>query len=554
MRSRRFQRLAAIALLACAILAPHIPAARASWLAIEPDVFARRCPVIVTGKIISVDKGVEHDGQLIDVAQLKVGAIHKCLLRDAPVKVGTSLPVRMDTLAKPMRRSTHLRYPVGTDGTWLLVMTDDGGWDITRHPVQHQKAAWRPKAQAPEVMYTREQWLGLRRIQRGPRPPEQRVCYSQAGKRQVRVGKVAALRKAIDQARPGDTILLAGGRYKGPIYLRNVQGTSRAPVVLSGADPDNPPIIVGGNEAIHLVACNYVTLAFLTVQNCRDNGINIDDGGDLDTPSRGILVANCTIRNVGPRGNHDALKLSGLADFHVSRCRIEGWGGSAIDMVGCGNGRISRCDVRGAKGHTQHTGVQMKGGTEKILVERCSFRDAGGRAINLGGSTDTRVYRPHVRRWEARNIVVAGNTFIGSEAPIAYVTARGGLVKYNTILRPGKWVARILQEKPTPQWESVAHGRFTRNLVLFDHQVRRFINIGPNTRPETFRFSENAWIDLSGNRRPDLPVPQAGSVVDIPRPKIELTDRGLEISSDDARLGKHGAEAYTGWEGKWEQP
>ncbi|MFT5468643.1 MAG: hypothetical protein ACI8UO_003754 [Verrucomicrobiales bacterium] len=100
------------------------------------------------------------------------------------------------------------------------------------------------------------------------------------------------------------------------------------------------------------------------------------------------------IEDIGPRGNHDALKLSGLSDFVVRNCTFAGWGGSAIDMVGCHNGLIDNCTFTGKDGFSQDNGVQMKGGSSKIRVTRSWFEHAGQRAINLGGSTGLPYFRP----------------------------------------------------------------------------------------------------------------------------------------------------------------
>jgi hypothetical protein len=188
--------------------------------------------------------------------------------------------------------------------------------------------------------------------------------------------------------------------------------------------------------------------------------------------------------------------------------------------------------------------VQLKGGTRDVLVHRSWFRDCGERAINLGGSTGLAYFRPAVTSFEATAIEIAGNRFHGSTAPIAWVNAAGGHVHHNTFHRPGKWVLRILQESTDERFLPCADGVFEDNLVVFDAAVTTFVNVGPGTKPATFRFRGNAWFEIGGQRRPELPVPEKDGVHGVdPR----LKDPGgaeMKVTSDDPRLRGVGADSY----------
>src|SRR6185295_6848225 len=104
---------------------------------------------------------------------------------------------------------------------------------------------------------------------------------------------------------------------------------------------------------------------------------------------------------VGPGGNCDGIKLSGVDEFRVASCTVEGWGtggGSAIDMVGCHDGVVESNNFLGASGAGESTssgnGVQTKGGSANIVIRRNRFENAGARAINIGGSTGRQYFRP----------------------------------------------------------------------------------------------------------------------------------------------------------------
>ncbi|MBA7646879.1 hypothetical protein ES703_54645 [subsurface metagenome] len=216
---------------------------------------------------------------------------------------------------------------------------------------------------------------------------------------EVFVRNSSEFHKAIRELEPGTTILLAPGSYQGGLYLHAIAGTKEAPVVIRGADPNNPPLFTGGRQAIHLSDCSYVILSNLKAKAFPSNGINIDDGGSYETPAHHIILENLTILETGPWGNHDALKMSGVDYFQVRHCYFEGWGGSGIDMVGCHHGVVEDSTFVGRNGFSQSNAIQLKGGTEDILVQTCFFKNAGQRSINLGGSTGLQFFR--LSRWQS---------------------------------------------------------------------------------------------------------------------------------------------------------
>ncbi|WP_296456238.1 right-handed parallel beta-helix repeat-containing protein [Rubinisphaera sp.] len=359
----------------------------------------------------------------------------------------------------------------------------------------------------------------------------------------VTVKNASQLRQEVKRAEPGDVISLAAGEYGNGITLEKLSGTKAQPIVIAG-DPASLPTFTGGNQAFHLVDCNYVTLRNLHVSGCSGNGINADDGGSYETPSRGLVFENITIEKIGPRGNHDGLKLSGLVDFAVRNCKFAGWGGSAIDMVGCQDGVIEGCEFIGIEGFSQDTGVQNKGGTERILIQRNYFENAGQRAVNLGGSTGLQYFRPKLCDYEANEIIVVGNHFVGSMSPIAFVTSTNCEVRKNTIVNPEKWVIRILQEQPTDKFLPCQKGVFEENLIVYDNQVQTFVNVGANTKPESFTFRNNAWFNSQSNRRPTLPVKEEGGIIQVdPQLKHDRT-AAPDIGSTDPRLQNVGAHSF----------
>lgn len=361
---------------------------------------------------------------------------------------------------------------------------------------------------------------------------------------EINVSDAAGLRNAVASAQPGTTILLAPGNYGAGFNFTNVRGTPGRPVVIEGASPDELPLFSGGKEAIHLSDCNHLVLRNLKVSGCSANGINCDDGGSFDTPSEGMVFDGITITDIGPEGNCDGIKLSGLKNFLVTDCRFNGWGGAGIDMVGCREGVIKNSQFTGKEGFSQTTGIQAKGGTEKIRISGNFFHDAGARAINLGGSTGNRYFRPALRDFEAKDLEVLGNYFVGGEAALAYTTSVDCVVRHNTIIHPRKWIFRILQERSLDDFQSCRNGVFEENLIVFDKRVDTFVNVGGGTQPETFTIRGNAWFCSDDTRRPSLPVEETGGVYQID-PILDISDvPAVKILSKNPQLKSVGAHAY----------
>jgi hypothetical protein len=352
------------------------------------------------------------------------------------------------------------------------------------------------------------------------------------------------LRAAVSALKPGGEIVIRPGKYRGGLSLAGLAAADGRPTVIRGADPADPPVFEGGSVAWHLSDCNGITLRSLEVRGMTGNGVNVDDGGTIDTPSSGVTIEDVVIRDTGPRGNCDALKLSGLVKFAVRRCRIEGWGGSAIDMVGCRSGVVEDCVFTGKDGFDCSNGVQMKGGTEDVLVQTSFFDRAGFRAINLGGSTGLQFFRPKPGEFEARRITVAGNRFVGGQAAVAFVGSDAGRVVRNTIVHPTKWVLRILQEQRADGFLPCRGGVFEENLVVLDERCTTAVNVGDATAPETFTFRRNAWFRTGGDGWPQIPAPEKDAVRGVD-PKLEDVGKPtMRATSKDPRLKGIGADAY----------
>lgn len=334
------------------------------------------------------------------------------------------------------------------------------------------------------------------------------MSFATASADVVQVRDAAGLKAALSKLTPETTLRISSGEYPGGHEVRDV-----ANLTIEAADPDKPPHFKGGSYAWHFSGCSGLKLRHLRVSGQSHNGINLDDGGRDDRPTKDVTLERLNISDIGPKGNFDGLKCSGLEDVTIRNCTIEGWGGQAIDFVGCHRVVVSECRFTGKPSHSQASGVQCKGGSEDVTIENCRFVNAGQRPINAGGSTGLAYFRPKGAKYEARRILIRKNEISGSLCACAFTGVDGAEFTDNTILFPEKWVFRILQETTEAGFVPCRNVLIENNAIVFRRsQVSIEVNIGANTAPETFRFAKNRWFaeDRPDRSRPKLPTEEKG--------------------------------------------
>jgi len=113
------------------------------------------------------------------------------------------------------------------------------------------------------------------------------------------VDSVSKLYQAVKTAKPGATIALADGHYYLPSYLEiRTDG-----LTLRGLSGKADRVVLDGSRSRHgellgIRACTGVTIAHLTVQNVRWNGIKLNS----NTGVQNVTIYNCIIHNVWQRG------------------------------------------------------------------------------------------------------------------------------------------------------------------------------------------------------------------------------------------------------------
>jgi hypothetical protein len=363
---------------------------------------------------------------------------------------------------------------------------------------------------------------------------------------------------ALGDVTAGTAVRIRPGTYDGGAFASGLTGTADEPIWIGGVPGEERPVISGGGNAFQLSGVSFVIVHDLEVTAQTANGINVDDGEAASGATHHLVFRDLLIHDLGDGGNQDCLKLSGVDSFWVLDSEFVGCsGGSAVDHVGCHQGTIAQNLFRDLGGN----GVQSKGGSDDIAITRNRFVAAGERAVNMGGSTGFEFFRPALStsgpNFEARDIRVTANLFVGGVSPIAFVGCVDCLAANNTIVDPETWVIRILQETTsTAEYEFLpsSGGRFVNNLVYYSLSlVRTHVNVGADTSPESFVFSNNLWYahDAPADSEPgSLPVTESGGVYGEDPAFAGADDQHVGASSPAAGAGVELAEVATDLDGR----
>lgn len=156
---------------------------------------------------------------------------------------------------------------------------------------------------------------------------------------------------------------------------------------------------------------------------------------------------------------------------------------------------------------------------------------------------------PPNARYEANDITVQGCFFRGGTAAAAFVGVDGAKIEFNTILHPGKWAFRILQETRDPSFVPTRKGVVRKNLIVFlaAQWGEGGVNIGPGTDPSSFKFEQNFWYcsDRPAGSRPKLPTPESGGVIGAD-PMLSANPSRTDAVRDGSPAKKVGAHAFLG--------
>jgi len=337
----------------------------------------------------------------------------------------------------------------------------------------------------------------------------------------IRVKTVNELYRAAESVPPGGTILVADGHYVLPrrldirtnhVTLRGESG-QRHRVILDGG-----PNALGELLAVH--ACSDVTIADLTVQNVRWNGIKLD----TDSGVHRVTIHNCIIHNVwqrGVKGVRVPKPIQRPMDCRLQYCLFyndraksyaddpadtpENFRGNyigGIDVMFPQGWVISDNVFYGIQGRTRagRGAIFLWHEAENCIVERNVIVDCDV-GIAIGNS-----FKPDDVTTHAKSVIVRNNFIVRCpESGIVADYTRDCVIAHNTIFDPDNRLGRLIRlvhENP---------GLIVANNLL----------VGPPIRNETsseIRLLTNVVIP-----------PDKASFVDVSKGDLHLAQR-LELA------------------------
>lgn len=223
-----------------------------------------------------------------------------------------------------------------------------------------------------------------------------RKLLSEKEGRVVDVSTIEEIFTAMRNAKPGDTIRIASGTYDYTTYQgaqkidTAAEGTADAPITLTAADPENPPILTGNTDAhgyvLHIKG-DYWIVEKLKIQNAQ-KGIVFDN-------SNHSIIRNCEVYNTGAEAiairdgsSHCLVKDSYIHDTgRVTPGYGEGiYIGSAKSTTGfdykCDGTVVDGCKFKNVA--AEH--VDVKEYTTNTEIMNCTFYGDGMTGENFAGS------------------------------------------------------------------------------------------------------------------------------------------------------------------------
>jgi hypothetical protein len=380
-------------------------------------------------------------------------------------------------------------------------------------------------------------------------------AVSGAYARQVNVSTVSDLTSATLNAKAGDTIWVAGGKYELPtsnckndtfvnstgrdcgLLWLGADGTAANPVVLAGSDPANPPEIyssdVAHNYGIHVTG-NYVILKNLKVHTFS-KGVVFDN-------SIGALMEDCEVFHTG---NEIVHVRDSSQQVTLNRNFIHG---SGFEKSQYGEGI--------------YVGTYNTGWASSQESEKSSFWGTAASQHRYSGYdwrvNDTKITCNIVKATTAENIdvkegtirgIVQGNMFIGDSCNF------NGEVDYddaNIDMKGASWTVSgnyfyNSKKQGLPYYNS--HFRyFVEEVVMPSNGVKTGSNIGNYEAAVGYpvtadKYAQTGWCDNSGTDKNDC-VESKNYVVEefrdvrgdceelfkIPASSIEYSSSSMSVS------------------------
>lgn len=316
-----------------------------------------------------------------------------------------------------------------------------------------------------------------------------------------------------NRLRPGDEVILMPGRHL-PASFEQIIGLPGQPVTIRSLDPARPVDIDANRDGIRIKVAAHLVIKDLRINNATLSGITIGivpvsklDIAELQT-SPNITIQNVGVRRVGPEGQRHGIALVAVDRGLIDNCWVEGWGGSAIELVQCRTVTVTRSRFKGLEDHGQLHGVRMRGGCDRITIQLCRFEDAGERVVSFGaGTTDINRHPPPAQPATGRGAAPAAAMLtevvrsslehcqiVNGRIPIAFIHADDCIARNNTIVRPRHAVLAMLIEQKSPHYSPGRRNVFGSNIISWDQgDLKRYAEIDQGADVSSFITEDNLW-------------------------------------------------------------
>ena len=288
--------------------------------------------------------------------------------------------------------------------------------------------------------------------------------------------------------KPGDTIFVHAGSYKGYQGITGLKGTSKKPIVITRYKNDIHDI--SGNWQFQ--SCEYITFKNLNFKaNINSTGrlINVDNNGDCSTQSNYIVFDSCSFSDVTDINAITSFKFGGVENFQVTNCIFKNFPNcSAFDFNVCHHGLIKGNYIENCQsaGH-------IKGGASDITMEQNTFVNAstnGWVVFEFGGDTGPQFYCKN-DTFEVKNLRFYSNLIIGGSRGFALSSAQDCKVVNNTFYNCSGATIRLL--KTSSLYPLLNNNIVVNNLFAFGSNA--YMNGSTQQAGSTF-FNNNIYYSL----------------------------------------------------------